>query len=138
MSNIYSIDIKLATECNKDNIATILEKGAQKGFKYYDEIGEIKETPGILDAKQVAQKIIKAYVIKPEYGPCASTTLDGGYDTNAGFWFYKLDDGCLEFHMGDFGCPKKKGYFIDFAYYIRLCLELCEDFPILELKTTMI
>ena len=138
MSMYYSIEMKLHAECNEKNVETILEKGAQKGFRYYDEIGEVRDSPGILDSKTTAQKIIKAQVNKPELGPCVHTILDVATYENAFLWFQQSDDGYLAFHMGAFGCPKKKGYFIDFAYYIRLCLDLCEDFPVLELKTTMI
>jgi len=138
MSMDYAIAIKLHTECNENNITAILEKGAQKGFRYYDEIGEMQENPNILDVRTTAKKIIKAQENKPELGPCVYTILDIATYENAFLWFQQSDDGYLMFRMAAFGCPKKKGYFIDFAYYIRLCLDLCEDFPVLELKTTMI
>ena len=132
----YSISIKLHAECNKDNIAKILERGAQKGFRYYDEIGEIKTgSQELLDTKTIAQKIIDAHVTKPEYGPWVKTILEG--DSSAFLGFRKTDDGFLEIDMGGIGCAKKKIYFIDFDYYIRMCLDLCTDFQILEVRTTL-
>jgi len=137
MSMDYSIAIKLHTECNEENVEAILENGTRKGFRYYDQIGEVRDTPDILDARQVAKKIIEAHDTKPEFGPCVYTMLDTTTYDNAYLWFYEVDDGFLEFQMGSFGSPKKKDIFIDFDYYIRMCLDLCKNFQILEVRTTM-
>lgn len=138
MSKYYSIEIKLQAECNEDNIRVILEAGTQRGFWYYDEIGETKPgKPPLLNARITAQKIIEAHTIKPEYGPGVHTLMTNNPDENVGLWFYKADDGFLEFHMGAFGSPKKKDMFIDWDYYIRMCLDLCKDFQIMEVRTTM-
>ncbi len=136
MSKDYSIKITLETAFNEFNIQKILKKGSNKGFKYYDHVwGERYENSPLLDAAGATQKIIKARINNLEEGPCVYSVLEK--DSNAHFYFYESEDGYLEFHIGAFGCPKKKGYWIDFAYYIRMFLDLCEDFPILELKTTM-
>jgi len=134
----YSIKIKLHVECKEENIKKILVRGEQQGFKYYDHVMGVQYSEAsILDARGATQKIIKAYKDKPEDGPCVYTILNSTTETCAFLWFYKSDDGLLEFQMGAIGCPKKKDMFIDFDYYIRMCLDLCKDFQILEVRTTM-
>lgn len=109
MSKYYSIDIKLHAECNEYNIAKILERGSQNGFKYYDGIGEIRDKKtGLLGARTVAKKIMEAYETEPELGPCVYTILPNDHDDNVYLWFYKADDGFLELHMASFGAPKKR------------------------------
>lgn len=139
MSILYSIEIKLDAKCNEDDIATILERGAQKGFRYYDRIGEIRDREAaLLDVRTTAKKIVEAYETKPELGPCVYTVFSNNDpDENFRLWFYKKD-GFLKLYMGSFGCPRRKEYLIDFAYYVRLCLDLVEDFQIMEVRTTMI
>jgi len=141
MSKIYSINIKLMAESDKDNIAKVLARGAQKGFKYFDNIGEeTYDNMLIIDAQKAAQKLVESYQTKPELGPCVFTHMPDP-DDPAGFddvrlWFDKANDGWLEFDMG-FGAPKKKTYYIDFDYYLRICLDLVQDFQILEIHATM-
>ena len=60
--------------------------------------------------------------------------LTGTYAADAAF---DLAQGRHYAQAISFGVPKKKEYFIDFDYYIRMCLDLCKDFQIMEVRTTM-
>lgn len=129
MSTDYSIKFKLHASYNEANIEKVLRRGTEKSFTYYDHVlGERYEESPVLNAKQAAKKIVDAYNDKLEGGPCVYTSFDKG--SIAFIWFYKSDDGWLELYIGGFGNIKKKEYFMDFNYYIRLFLDLCVDFVI--------
>lgn len=131
----YGIAIKLDTNYKKESILKILERGKLKGFIYYDQINYEKyiDTP-IINSIETANKIMAAYEKNIDGGPAVFSLLEG--DTNATLWFYNRE-GVLEFFAGSLGCPKKKGFYIDFAYYTKMFLDLVEDFPVLEIKTEM-
>jgi len=136
MSMDYVIKIKMDASYDKINIYKILERGALKKFVYYDQVfGELYKDASKINAESAANKIITAYDNKTEGGPAVFTLIDSESDVH--LWFYKSESGWLEFCIGSFGLPKKKGYYIDFAYYLRMFLDLCEDFPILEVKAEM-
>ena len=131
MSLSYVIKIKLDALYTEENIKKILERGAFKGFIYYDQITfeKYSDIP-VINPKQAAHKIMNAYKAKKE--PVVYTTLDK--ELEADFWFYETADEWLEFQVNGAGIIKKD-FYIDFAYYIRLFLDLCDDFCVLELRT---
>ena len=135
MSNSYSIEIKLDALYDKENISEILERGIRKGFIYYDhEAGVRYLNAPILNASSAAEKVIKDLNEKSEYGPNVYALIEP--ENSAHLYFYETE-GSIEFHVGVFSYPRKKGYYIDFDHYIRMFLDIVEDFPILELKTNM-
>lgn len=137
MSIVYSIEVKLDVSYSKDIVCKILAKGKNKGFIYYDKIiNQDIDNPLPILPEEAAVKLIQAQELLLDLGPRVLTILGG--DDNASLWFYKNDDGTINIDMGAFGCPRKKGNYIDFSYYIRMMLDLCDDFPIIELKTNMI
>lgn len=138
MSILYSISITLDAEYNNITIRNILEKGRAKGFIYYDNIlDQYNDNPSTIQPEDAAHKLIQAQELSLELGPRILTILDQDGD-NASIWFYKKDNYTIEVDISAFGCPRRKGMFLDFAYYIRMLLDLCEDFPVMELKTDMI
>jgi hypothetical protein len=136
MSRNYSIQFKLNAFYNETNIQKILQRGLENGFKYYDHIwGEKYEDAPILDAKRATEKVMKSLYDEMDGGPCVYTTFQK--ESVAFLWFYKSEEGGLEFHVGGFGGIRKKEHYMDFSYYVKFFLDLCEDFTILELKTTI-
>jgi hypothetical protein len=131
MSLDYTIKIKLDALYSEENILKILKRGASKGFIYYDQITleQYLNVP-VVSPKQAAGKIINAYKAKLE--PSVYASLGDIFSIH--FWFYETDDEWLEFHISGAGIIKKN-FYIDFAYYIRFYLDLCDDFCVLELKT---
>ena len=136
MSMDFMISISLDATYNKKNIIKILERGAKKGFRYFDHVeGYSYGNSPEIDPGVAANKILKALVEKIEYGPNVFTILEN--ETHAQLWFYMSDEKTIGFSVGAFGGMRKKGYYIDFAHYIRTFLDIVEDFPVLELKTDM-
>lgn len=132
MSADYAIEIVLDLSFDETNISEILVRGYKKGFIYYDHImGERYEDAPILTPSQAAKKIIIASQNKIEGGPSVFVNIG---DTFAFFWFYKTDDGYLEFRIGGFSAAKKKNGYIDFYYYLKTFLDLCKDFVMMSIK----
>ena len=131
----YSIEIKLDASYSKENITKILERGKLKNFIYYAQTEE-SECSGmpIINAEEAANRAMKALIEKSEYGPDVYAIIEP--ENSAHLYFYEIE-GLIEFGVGVFSYPQKKGYYIDFAHYIRMFLDIVEDFPILELKTDM-
>ncbi|MDR3549891.1 MAG: hypothetical protein P4L31_00620 [Candidatus Babeliales bacterium] len=138
MSIQYYIDLKLNATYSKENIIKILQQGLKRDLCYYDHIlGERYENSPTLNAEQAANKVIKALEENIDGGPCVYAKIE---ETNGFLSFYKSEDGWFEFRIGGFGSPNKKDfldgvYYIDFDYYIRMALDLCKGFAIVELKT---
>jgi hypothetical protein len=138
MSMDYAIKINIYAPYTQETIYKILHRGSKKKFIYHDYVFGVryKDSP-IIDAQAGAVKIINAYNNDIEGGPSILVIVDTVSDNNVFFWFEKVEGGGLKFTMGDFSNPLKKGHFIDFAYYIRMALDLCEDFSIFEVRTDM-
>jgi len=136
VSIVYSIEITLDVAYTSENIAKILELGQKKGFIYYDDIlDNTSEKLHRINAPEAAKKIIENFNLQLEEGPAVLTILENS--SSAHLWFNKNNDNGLDFSIGTFNCPRKKGSYIDFAYYIRMALDLCEDFSIFGVQTNM-
>jgi hypothetical protein len=96
-------------------------------------MGERYENAPILNYEHASDKIINAAYEKIEGGPSVYTKIDDF--SYAYIWFYETEEGYLEIYLGGFGSPKRKDYYIDFTHYIRIILNLCEDYIILSLCT---
>lgn len=142
MSISHYIDLKLRAPYNKGNIKQILQRGTKNGFCYFDHsLGERYTNAPVLDDEGAANKVLKAFKEKAEDGPCVFTKIE---QENFGYLcFRETEDGYLEFSFGGFSSPQKKSFkdshtHIDFSFYIKLCLDLCQDFAIIESKTESI
>ncbi len=136
MSKDYSIKVTLDVAFNENNIQKILLRGLDKNFEYYDHIlGERYKNSPLLDVRGATQKIIKARINNLEEGPCVYAVFEK--NSSVHLCFYESEDGYLEFDAASFGGIRKKGHYIDFAYYIKCFLDLCDDFPVLGLRTNI-
>jgi len=136
MSISYSIKVRMMTFFKQQPLVNILERGSQYGLIYYDHImGEQYENGPFIDAQKAAIKIMAAIESKDEGGPCVFTKID---DTYCFIFFYRTDHGTLDFYIGSFGSPVRKDfrdgfYHIDLAYYVRLALDLTQDYALEEI-----
>ena len=136
MSKIYSVEVILEASHDLFNIALLLEKGASLGFVYHDHVdGKMYNLAPVLSAKDAAQKIINYDFIKDEAAPSVYTIYE---DDGFFLWCFQSEDQFLKVSIGGFGNPKEKDGSLDFAHYIRLLLDLCDDFVILSLTTEII
>jgi hypothetical protein len=134
----YVIKINLYAPYTQETVYKILHKGSKKKFIYHDYVfGALYKNAPIIDAHAGAAKIINAYNNDTEGGPSIFVIIDSPIDTDVFFWFDKPEDGGVEFTIGNFGNPRKKGSYIDFDYYLRMALDLCEDFSIFAVKADM-
>jgi hypothetical protein len=81
---------------------------------------------------QAAEKIVNVEKNNLDDTPSVYTNID---DTTAFLSFYKDEEWGLRFHIYGFGSPKRRDFHIDFSYYLKLFLDLCEDFMVMEVKT---
>ena len=138
MSTQYFIDLKLNASYNEETIGHILQHGEMLGFSYYDASKGIGTDSIIPSAKDATKIFIKSIEDKYEDGSILRVKVDD--NTYAFLNFYKSEEGWFTVSLGGFGSPKRKDfegsvYHIDFDHYIRLALDLCKDFAIVELKT---
>lgn len=133
MTRDYEIRFRLNANYSETNIISILKKGTIKNFIYFDyEIAKLYADAPIINAQGAARKVINALQQNTEGGPAVYVCLESS--TYAHLWFYKTDENLLEFVVGVFSSPKMKEDSIDFAYYIRMFLDLCDDFALLEVR----
>lgn len=149
MSFTHSVNVTLYAEYTIPNIERILLRGQnQLGFIYEDNIldQEIHD-PQKIDPREAAQKIMQAYELNLDLGSRVKTILKEDprtkqtnlwFNESVQLWFNTGDAGYLRVSMGAFNNEKENDYGIDFDHYIRLCLDLCLDFPIIELSTSTI
>jgi hypothetical protein len=132
MSVSYSIDVTLDLFYTEENIKYIVAKGKEQKFTYLDF-----ELCKFLSVDEVVQKILYSHSDDE-----ARHVRIKFQDTFCFLWFFKSDNGQLIFSIGSFGYKwdrdfsnGRRIYTIDFARYIRLMLEACNDVSILELNT---
>lgn len=138
MSRNYFVDITLFAEFQKkSNILKILEKGCQLGFIYHDHItSKTYESSPILTPNHALEKVFKSIELNTEEGPTVYTRINE--DSYAFLAFY--DDEklikCSMFAMTNIIRKRfeENYYEIDFAFYIKLMLDLCNDFAIKKIE----
>ena len=136
MSRIYLIKTTLDVLYSEEAIERVLERGIVVSLRYYDhQDGVIDDLPLAFDLKGAVRKIIDYDLGEEGCGPSIYVICEHGEFI---LWCYKTDCGQLSVSIGSFSGPKEKDGSFDFAYYIRLLLDLCDDFAILSLKTTTI
>lgn len=139
MSKNFSVDVTvLANYNNKSNILKILEKGNKLGFIYHDHHiggGFYSETP-IMKPAQAYEKILHAIDFGEDGGPTIYVGLGG---ENYTFLSFYRNEGMLVISMFGMG-PKIERefeggeYALDFAVYIRIMLDLCNDFALKKIE----
>jgi hypothetical protein len=113
-----------------------LGRGISIGLRYYDHLDGITDDfPLAFDLKSAVRKIVDYNLGEKGCGPSVYVVCEYG---DFFLWCYKTDCGQLSVLIGSFAEPKEKDGSFDFAYYIRLLLNLCEDFIILSLEAEII
>lgn len=134
MSSIYSINIYLHSDLNKETLTKILSRGLLLGFCYYDYVnGEIYEQAETLSADDAAHKILRldSQLHWNDTNDVYVTFEETGFFIS----FKEIDKNSLIFRMSGWGNPRQVNGFIDFPYYIKQALDLCSDFIVLGLCT---
>jgi hypothetical protein len=136
MSSFYSVEVILNAHHNENNITRIIEHGTDLGFIYY---GWDKTPSPIILTSQEAKTFLLTILTGDENDLSDAYLTVVFKDTD---FLMRIDpiENYTRISIFSFGQPWQRqidrdSYTIDFARYIRLVLELCKDFPILELTT---
>ncbi len=138
MNKDYFVTTTLSIEYNEKNIKKVIDKASNLGFIFYDFIpGERYEDSPTIDSNQAFKNVLT----KSKFDDGLFIELTKGYFTL--LWFYKDDEGRLEYSLGAFYNIKDKtieNFYtqIDFKYYIEIALSLGEDFGIEKLTADYI
>lgn len=140
MSILYTFDVYLDAWPTETNILKILTKGEALGIRYYDhieaeryigspELNSIEATKKVLFKREQPDKDQGLYIRKE--------------NSTGFFWFSISPDKTLCFSMGSFSEKKERYYDIDLptidtAYYLRLAIDLCDDFFINKIEVIRI
>ena len=142
MSINYSVDLRLKAVFNEEKVGLILQKGKDIGFIYYDHIcGERYSTSPVLNVNDATRKMLDySEEIVSDGGPNIWTKFEDTYFT---LWIREYEKGFIDVFIAGTSYPWKKDFWngavdhgFDFARYIRLLLKLCEDFTIVEVRTS--
>lgn len=137
MSSFYSVEVILNAHHNESNITRIIEHGTDLGFIYY---GWDKTPSPIMLTSQDAKTFLLT-ILKGNENDLSDAYLTVVFkDTD---FLMRIDpfENHIRLSIFAFGRPWQRpidfdAYTIDFARYIALLLDLCKDYPILELTTT--
>ena len=142
MSVIYALDVKLIDKYDNEKMSQIIKRGMEIGFIFYDHIcGERYTDSPVLNVEGAMKKMLNySEEITWDGEPNIYTKFQ---DTYFYFWVGKSEEGFLVVHLGGINFPWKKDFWngavdhgFDFARYLRLLLKLCEDFTIVEVRTS--
>jgi|SRR5579862_2118473 len=135
MSITYTARVKLDAQYSPANMLHILHEGTAIDFVYYQ----------YMSSNEPVTDLVKAV------DTFLSTDSDSDdrlinivfQDTNFFISFLNSDDEKLKVSMVAFGPPWRTDFrdntrMVNLARYIRLLLQLCKDFVVLELKTSAI
>lgn len=137
MSIDYSVNLTLYATYNEENILKILQKGSSLGWIFYDQIlGELYEEAPILNAEQALQKILRAIKEDIEGGPTVYVKFANPGYAHLSFLeenkFLRCDlFGISYLRRKDF---EENFHGIDFAFYIKLMLDLCNNFLLKKIE----
>jgi hypothetical protein len=137
MSRVYSIVTVIDLEFNKDNIKKILLKGERLGFKYYESNFNLINQPEKLKKFSVDQANEYVSTIIKDDPNGLEVQIENMFFS---FFFYKkFDEIKLHFFGFDY-LPWMKTFKpngeedIDINKYLKLMLDLVEEYRLLELK----
>jgi hypothetical protein len=135
MSITYTARVKLDAKYSPANMLHILKEGTAIDFVYYQYIS----------SKEPVTNLVKAVDTFLATDPDSEDRLINivFQDTNFFISFLKSDDEKLKVSMVAFGPPWRTDFrdntrMVNLARYIRVLLQLCKDFVVLELKTSEI
>ncbi len=133
----YFVTTTLNTEYTQKNINSLIIRADSFGFVYYDQFFVIgHEEPRIVDIKEAVHKIIYAYKNNLDEGPCVYAKFEDNY---MHLWFEKSKkNNFLEvtLSVSTFWERDFEGHeFKDLYRYLRLLLELCNNYSIINLYT---
>lgn len=141
MSLNYIVSCIIDADPSHDTIEKIIKNGAEIGFEYLKpEFGVLEEnlTPlNIEDATLYVDNIINLQTKNLDTIPGLVIKYQGLYFN---FSFYVKDARSLELVLGIIAYKKTKEFnnkklHIDYAYYIKLMLSICDIFAINKLET---
>jgi len=137
MSIFYSVDVTVNAPHNQIIVTRILQRGVDLRFTYYARINGL--SPSVLTSDEATFFLLEI-LNATEKDPCDAYLTVVCNDTN---FLMRIDpiDNNTHISIFSFGQPWQRpidrdSYTIDFARYIKVALELCRDFSILELTTT--
>lgn len=137
MSKSYFVITTLGIEYCETNIKKIIRKGSEIGFIYYDFImGEQYQDSPLLSYEKAFERVIN---MKKKPDEDDSLFFKISMKHFAHLWFYKTEEGYLEYYLGSFSYIKEKKFenshtTIDFKFYIEVALQLGNDFGIEKLN----
>lgn len=111
-------------------------KASGLGFHFYDFIfGERYEESPIMKVEDAYQKLLQVKK-ESEFDNALFVEFEKNYFAH--IWFYKSEEGYLQYYLGSFYNTKEKiledaSTSIDFGYYIDIALKLGNDFGIEKL-----
>jgi hypothetical protein len=132
MSTTYTIDATLNAKYTPQNMLCILQEGSKANFLYYQTISH--KAP-ISDLEKALDVLLAT---DPNSGDSFINIVF--QETDFFISFFKSDDEKLKVSIMAFGAPWRADFrdnirMVNLARYIRLLLQLCKDFIVLELKT---
>jgi hypothetical protein len=135
MSITYTARVKLDAKYSPANMLHILKEGAAIDFVYYQYL--YSKSP-VIDLAKAVENFLAT---DPDSGDRLINIVF--QDTNFFISFLKSDDEKLKVSMVAFGSPwctdfRDNTRMVNLARYIRLLLQLCKDFVVLEVKTSEI
>jgi hypothetical protein len=139
MSLSYSVEALLDCRIDESTLNKIFRNCERLGFIFYDyELGKSYEEAPILYQNK-ALRVALERMNEDYINGAAWYGLIEGHSMH--FWFYQKETH-MEVHIGSFGNIRKNAFqypqnehAIDFGWYIKLMVDICENFKILELHT---
>jgi hypothetical protein len=139
MSLSYSVEVLLDCRINENTLNEIFKNCERLGFIFYDyELGKSYEEAPVLShnkaLKIVFERMNEAYINGAAwYGVIEGHAMH--------FWFYQKESH-MEVQIGTFSNIRtstflypKDEHAIDFGWYIKLLVDICRNFKIIELHT---
>lgn len=126
----YAVELLLYAEYTRENVQKIITCAVKKGNAFYNT-----ELDKILSIDQALNFIFTPSDELELFGPRLCMKLE----EEEFFLFFWNENNVIDIYLSLPDVPEKINYddfaYIDFARYIRIALDLVEDFPIQKMKT---
>lgn len=140
MSTLRVIDATLQVPCDQVTVFSIIKKGSELGFIYFDS--DIFERKGLKENQILSNEEAKHKILDHN----EINAHEGGAYVEVMFkeivFMLRMSDknGMVEVHMGDFHPGWEKPFYgdvemFDFGKHVELMLTLCGDFALIKLET---
>lgn len=142
MSKSYSLSVKLATNFNEKNIITVVEKAADVGFKFHQNIWDPNYQENIfLTPDEIVRKILNSDNMDED----GLNIFVDYQDTQFFFALKEAKDRFIELHCYGFAYVWVKEFInsgvfstysggVDFGRYITLMLQVANNYPIICIR----